>query len=80
MIRKVYAAKKEIYKEMHDKQNEADNTNEEEGKAPVVQYDFVVGEEITEDHVQAEIDVLRKAKSILIEETKQDSDMKVDTQ
>lgn len=74
VIRKVYAAKKEIYKEMHDKMNT--ETEDEENKSPVA--DFVVGEVITEDHVHAEMGVLKKARDILIEETKQDDEMKVD--
>lgn len=79
LIRLVYAAKKDSYKEMHERLNEAKEAGEEEDEStnkPSMP-DFVVGEKITEDHVQAEIATLKKAREILTEEiTNKDEEMK----
>lgn len=79
LIRQVYMSKKESYKDMHDKLND-DNEDEQMADdskpAPKVP-DFIVGETITEDFVQAEIEVLTKAKEILLEEIKKEEDASV---
>lgn len=81
LIRLFYAAKKDSYKEMNERLNE---TNENGGEQddddsatkPAIP-DFIVGDKITEDHVQAEIGTLTKARDILIEETtNKDAEMK----
>ncbi|OAD04874.1 hypothetical protein MUCCIDRAFT_79967 [Mucor lusitanicus CBS 277.49] len=79
LIRLFYAAKKECYKEMHEQLNEAKEAGEEEDEPankPSMP-DFIVGEKITEDHVQAEISTLKKAREILTEEmANKDEEMK----
>ncbi|RCH81885.1 UDP-glucose-4-epimerase [Rhizopus azygosporus] len=75
LIRSVYSAKKDVYKEMYDK---ITDTNLDEGQTndeskPVTTTTastahFIIGEDLTEDHVQAEIEVLTRAKQILLEE------------
>ncbi|KAI9247064.1 THO complex subunit 1 transcription elongation factor-domain-containing protein [Sporodiniella umbellata] len=74
LICKVYRAKKDIYKEMYEKNMDAstedsstaDDTKPAALSAPA---SFTIGENLTEDHVQAEIEVLVKIKQILSEET-----------
>jgi hypothetical protein len=75
LIRQVYMGKKESYKDMHDKLN--DDKEDEEMTDGIETPDFIVGEAITEDHVQAEIEVLTKAKEILVEELKKEDDASV---
>jgi hypothetical protein len=78
LIRQVYMGKKESYKDMHDKLND-DKEDEEmiDDSKTTSDPDFIVGEIITEDHVQAEIEVLTKAKEILVEEIKKEEDASV---
>lgn len=73
LIRKVYGAKKDIYKEMNEKVADTimEDTNTTEDAKPTVSAtpsNFAVGQNLTEDHVQAEIEVLSKVKQILLEE------------
>lgn len=72
LICKVYGAKKEIYKEMRSRLNEPSSpmSVDEPPKTAMEQVlDFTVGNTITEDHVQAEMQVLTKAKNIIIDAT-----------
>lgn len=79
LIRSFYAAKKDSYKQMNEKLYETNENGEEDDDSankPVIP-DFIVGDKITEDHVQAEIGTLTKAREILIEETtNKDEEMK----
>lgn len=72
LICKLYSAKKDIYKEMRSRLNEPSSpmSIDEPPKTSAEQVlDFTVGNIITEDHVQAEMQVLAKAKNIIIDAT-----------
>ncbi|KAI9273898.1 THO complex subunit 1 transcription elongation factor-domain-containing protein [Helicostylum pulchrum] len=72
LIYKVYGAKKEIYKEMRSRLNEPSSpmSVDEPPKSAAEQViEFTIGDTISEDHVQAEIQVLTKAKNIIIDAT-----------
>ncbi|KAG1146704.1 hypothetical protein G6F37_001089 [Rhizopus arrhizus] len=71
LIREVYGAKKDVYKKMYEKMTDAtmeDANTPDDAKPVTLANHFVIGENLTEDHVQAEIEVLTKAKQILLED------------
>lgn len=76
LVRQVYASKKEVYRDMREraKQDEDEPTSptstEEQSKSsqPAL-LDFKVNDTITEDHVQAEIETLKRSQKLIIDET-----------
>lgn len=76
LVRQVYASKKEVYRDMREraKQDEDEPTSptstEDQPKAsqPAL-LDFKINDTITEDHVQAEIETLKKSQKLIIDET-----------
>ena len=71
LIREVYGAKKDVYKKMYEKMTDAtmeDANTPDDAKPVTLANHFVIGENLTEDHIQAEIEVLTKAKQILLED------------
>lgn len=72
LIYKVYSAKKEVYKDMRARLNEPSSpmSVDEPAKPSSEQIlEFTVGDTMTEDHVQAEIQVLARAKNIIVDAT-----------
>lgn len=74
LVRQVYTVKKEVYKEMRERAKEDEEpttpaSGDEPKPAPTSVLDFKVGEAITEDHVQAESDTLKRTRKLIIDET-----------
>lgn len=63
ILHEVYEAKKKVYKEMRARLKEQPTT---EGNKTTDVTDFPVNEDITNDHVEAELEALRKAKEEVI--------------
>jgi hypothetical protein len=72
VLRQAYAAKKEVYRDMRASLNEPDTPNssneQQKSKQPTL-LDFATNEQMTNDHVEAEIEALKRAKALIIEET-----------
>jgi hypothetical protein len=61
----VYAKKKEVYKAMMEENKDNMDESEEGSKAET---DFVIGDAITDQHVECEIKVLESIKEILTDD------------